>query len=83
MTQEINPDNIGLFKTENLIKASVFIIVIATQGVLLFSNIKQEIHDNKTLDVADKQIINFRLQNLESRFQQAAILPKKPKLEIK
>lgn len=62
---------------ENALKACVFLAGMFIQGVILFNNVKAEIHDNKTMDSADKQVINFRLQNLESHFQHAeAILPK-------
>ncbi len=77
-------DNVGLFKTENIYKAAFAMIGLLIQGVCIFYSVKQEIHDNKTFDTAEKQIINYRLQSLESHFTQAqAILPKEIKIEPK
>ena len=58
-------------------------IKIIVGGVVLFSMLKQEIHDNKTFDTADKQIINYRLKDLEKccNLNQIAILPKEINIE--
>ncbi len=73
-----------LMSLENIFKATVLFVTLFVQGVIVFYNLKSEIHDNKTFDTAEKQVINYRLQNLEARFQQAeAILPKEIKIEPK
>lgn len=67
-----------IFSSENIIKALFGAVGLFMQGVIVFYNVKQEIHDNKILDTADKQVINFRLQALEQNF---GILPKETKIE--
>lgn len=61
------------FTPENVFKLCGLLITATIQGCVLFFMLKTEIHDNKVLDTADKQIINFRLASLEN---QAAVLPK-------
>jgi len=58
-------------------------IKIIVGGAILFFMLKQEIHDNKTFDTAEKQIINFRLNDLEKHcgINNMAILPKETELE--
>lgn len=41
------------------------------------NDIVSEIRENKVFDAADKQIINYRIQELEKHCQIAAIEPKK------
>jgi hypothetical protein len=69
-----------IWSSENLIKLFGLGLMLGTQFFLL----KQEIHDNKTLDNADKQVINYRLNELEKCCNiqnQFAILPKETQLE--
>lgn len=42
--------------------------------------LKTEIHDTRTMDKADKQIINYRLTELEKRCNISAIRPKEIKI---
>ena len=67
-----------LMSAENIFKASVLFLTLFIQGTIVFYNVKQEIHDNKTNDTADKQVINYRLAYLE---QQVGIIPKETKIE--
>jgi len=68
-----------LWSTENLIKFCGLFVMLVAQYYML----KQEIHDNKTFDTAEKQIINYRLNDLEKHcgISQVAILPKEPNIE--
>jgi hypothetical protein len=74
--------NKKLWSTENVIKLSGFILGLYAQFMFL----KQEIHDHKVDDKAEKTIIGYRLDELEkccggTKRPQYAILPKAPNIE--
>ncbi|CAK0764637.1 hypothetical protein CCP3SC1AL1_350005 [Gammaproteobacteria bacterium] len=67
-----------IFTTENLFKGTMFLMTMFLQGVIVFYNVKAEIHDNKINYEADKRVVEFRLHAIE---QNMAVLPKEVKIE--
>lgn len=67
------------FTATDVVKLGGLIVALATQFYLL----KSEIHDAKSSDKADKQVINYRLTELERCCNISAIKPEEIKIETR
>lgn len=67
------------FTTEDVIK----LLGIACMFIAQYFLLKTEIHDAKTMDAADKQVINYRLADLERCCNLSAIKPEEVKITSK